>query len=208
MLLSTIGTGFTSSAGLIVCIGSQNAFVLRQGLQRTHLFAVASVCILSDVILISAGISGLGFLIDEWPSMIQLMRFGGALFLAINAFSAFKRAWAGTGKLTPSEQTMASRNQIILSCIGYTWLNPHVYIDTVLMLGSLSMHYVGMEKWKFGLGAISASALWFIAITYGARLLLPLFKTNTAWRVLDGAIAVMMIYLCVTLLIPSQSLNI
>lgn len=201
MFASTISTGFTTGAGLIVCIGSQNAFVLRQGLLRNHLFIVALVCILSDAILISCGISGLGVIINRWPDLIEIIRYGGVLFLGVNALTAARRAWTGNSQLTPSSGALSNRNQVLLTCLGYTWLNPHVYIDTVFMLGSLSMHYSGIDKWQFGIGAIIASCIWFIAITYGAKVLLPLFRSPHAWRILDIIIAVIMGYLSVSLLL-------
>ncbi|MFM2479891.1 LysE/ArgO family amino acid transporter [Celerinatantimonas sp. YJH-8] len=200
MLTSTLITGFTSGAGLLVCIGSQNAFVLRQGLLRNHLFVVASICILSDIILISGGISGLGMLIQQWPKLIELIRYGGGIFLAVNAILAAKRAWDGGGQLKAASTSVSKRTQIMLTCLGYTWLNPHVYIDTILLLGSLSMHYSGVEKWKFGIGALTASFIWFISITYGAKLLLPLFHSPHAWRILDIMVAVMLAYFSVSLI--------
>ncbi|WP_342608904.1 LysE/ArgO family amino acid transporter [Vibrio tritonius] len=200
MLVSSLATGFTTGAGLIVCIGSQNAFVLRQGLLRSHTALVATVCIVSDVFLIFCGLSGLGFIVKQWPGVIDVVRYAGAAFLAVNAYGAAKRAWQGSGVLDPSTTQGSSLKQVLLTCLGYTWLNPHVYLDTVVMLGSLSLHYDGDEKWHFGAGAMLASAVWFIAITYGARLLLPLFHNPNAWRILDGLIVLMMVYLSVTLL--------
>ncbi len=200
MLLSSFATGFTTGAGLIVCIGSQNAFVLRQGLLRSHVGLVAAVCIVSDALLIAAGVSGLGFIIELWPNLLQWVRYAGAAFLGFNAYLAARRALGRNSALNPTEQVKADRRQILLSCLAFTWLNPHVYLDTVFMLGSLSLQYDHGTQWQFGMGAIVASTAWFISITYGARLLLPLFKNPNAWRVLDGLVALVMAYLCLGLL--------
>lgn len=201
MYLSSAVTGFTTGAGLIICIGSQNAFVLRQGLLRSHLFIVASVCILSDMVLIYCGITGLGLIFDEQPVLVELLRYVGAVFLGANAIFAARRAWGGVQGLIPSSSAALSRNQVLLTCLGYTLLNPHVYIDTVFMLGSISMQYSGTEKWKFGIGAMVASITWFLSISYGAKFLLPLFRSSLAWRVLDSVVAVMMGYLGMSLLL-------
>lgn len=201
MIISSLATGFTTGAGLIVCIGSQNAFVLRQGLLRSHVGLVALVCIISDILLIAAGISGLGFMVEQWPTMLQWVRYAGALFLAFNAFQAAKRAFDTHQSLNPSESIAPSRKKILLTCLAFTWLNPHVYLDTVFMLGSLSLQYTEGTQWEFGAGAMLASVAWFISITYGARLLLPLFKNPNAWRVLDGLVALVMTYLCIGLLV-------
>ncbi|WP_417884501.1 LysE/ArgO family amino acid transporter [Vibrio rumoiensis] len=201
MYLSSVITGFTTGAGLIICIGSQNAFVLRQGLLRSHLFIIASVCILSDIALIYCGITGLGLIFDEQPVFVELLRYAGAVFLGANAIFAAKRAWVGGEGLIPSTSAVLSRNQVLLTCLGYTLLNPHVYIDTVFMLGSLSMQYSGTGKWEFGIGAMLASITWFLSISYGARFLIPLFRSSIAWRILDSVVAVMMGYLGMSLLL-------
>ncbi|SDG85122.1 L-lysine exporter family protein LysE/ArgO [Vibrio xiamenensis] len=201
MFLSSLATGFTTGAGLIVCIGSQNAFVLRQGLLRSHVGLVAAVCIVSDVVLIAAGVSGLGFIVEQWPHLLQWVRYAGALFLGFNALQAARRAFSSADALNPSQQTSASRQQILLSCLAFTWLNPHVYLDTVFMLGSLSLQYQDGSQWQFGFGAMLASVAWFVSITYGARLLLPLFKNPNAWRVLDGLVGLVMAYLCLGLVL-------
>ncbi len=195
MFVSSLATGFTTGAGLIVCIGSQNAFALRQGLLKSHVGLVAAVCIISDVLLIAAGISGLGLVVEQWPNLLQWVRYAGAAFLGYNAWLAARRALAAGEALNPAEQGSVSAKQILLSCLAFTWLNPHVYLDTVFMLGSLSLQYSQGAQWQFGAGAMLASAAWFMSITYGARLLLPLFKNPNAWRVLDGLVALVMAYL-------------
>jgi L-lysine exporter family protein LysE/ArgO len=201
MVLSSVTSGFTTGAGLIICIGSQNAFVLRQGLLRKHLSVVAFVCIVSDALLILSGISGLGILVTEFPAALEILRYAGALFLGVNAALAALRAWHGNNELTPSSTSVSSRNKVLLTCLGYTWLNPHVYIDTVFMLGSVSTHYAGSAKWEFGIGAILASTIWFLSITYGAKPLLPLFRSVHAWRILDAIVAAMLGYLSLLLVL-------
>ncbi|SJL83399.1 LysE/ArgO family amino acid transporter [Vibrio palustris] len=200
MLLTSAMSGFTSGMGLLICVGSQNAFVLKQGLLRHHLFAVAATCILSDIILISSGIAGLGTLVKHWPNVMEFVRYTGVVFLAWMALSSAKQAWYGNAHLTPSGTAPAHIKPVLMSCLAFTWLNPQVYLDTVFMLGSLSMPYSGIEKWKFAIGALTASAIWFVAITYGAKVLLPLFRKPHAWRVLDTTVALMMVYFCVSLL--------
>lgn len=194
-------TGFTTGMGLLACIGTQNAFVLKQGLLRQHLFAVAAICILSDIILISLGIAGLGKVIKHWPNLMEIVRYAGVAFLAWTAFSSAKQAWNGNNQLNPSNNEPPRLKTIILTCLALTWLNPHVYIDTVFMIGSLSIPYSGAEKWEFAIGAITASVVWFSAITYGAKVLLPLFRNPFAWCVLDALVALMMGYLAVYLLV-------
>lgn len=201
MFITSAITGFTTGAGLLMCIGSQNAYVLKQGLLRQHLFPVAAICILSDIVLISSGIAGLGTLIKHWPNLMEIMRYIGAIFLAWTAFSSVKQALYGNNQLNPSKDELPKLKIVLLTCLGFTWLNPQVYIDTVFMIGSLSIPYRGVEKWKFAIGALSASIIWFIAITYGAKILLPLFKSPHAWRILDTGVAIMMGYLSVSLFI-------
>lgn len=200
MYFSSVASGFTTGAGLIACIGSQNAFVLRQGLLRRHVGAVALVCIVSDALLILAGVSGLGFMVGQYPVLLEVVRYAGSLFLGMNAFVAARRAWEGKSMLNPARDGTTTLSQIIVISLSYTWLNPHVYLDTVFLLGSLSVNYPGMGKWQFGIGAMLASIVWFISISYGAKVLLPLFRSEKAWRILDLFVALLMSYFCIALL--------
>lgn len=200
MYVSSIASGFTTGAGLIACIGSQNAFVLRQGLLRQHVGAVALVCIISDVLLILAGVSGLGFIVSQYPFVVEVVRYAGALFLAVNAVIAARRSWDGKSILHPATNGTRTVSQMVLISLSYTWLNPHVYLDTVFLLGSLSINYGVVGKWQFAIGAMLASIVWFIAISYGAKMLLPLFRSEKAWRILDAAVALLMGYFCLALL--------
>jgi len=200
MLLSAAVAGFVTGAGLIIAIGAQNAFVLRQGLQRSHVGLVVTVCALSDIALILLGVAGIGALVLEWPQLLQVMRFGGAAFLGWYGLLAAQRAWRGTDALEPDSDRETSRRGVLLACLAFTFLNPHVYLDTMVLVGSLSTHYPGMAQWAFGLGACAASLTWFSSLGFGARLLQPVFRKPQAWRMLDGCIAAFMLTLCALLL--------
>lgn len=201
MLVSAAITGFFTGAGLIIAIGAQNAFVLRQGLQRSHVGLVVSLCALSDALLIALGVAGIGALVLQWPQWLHGLHFGGAAFLAWYGLQAARRAWQGSSALSASQQPSGSRRQVLLACLAFTWLNPHVYLDTMVLLGSLSTSYPGRAQWAFGLGACAASVVWFSALGFGARLLQPVFRKPAAWRVLDGAIALFMLILSALLLL-------
>ncbi len=196
MLITALLSGFTAGAGLIIAIGSQNAFVLRQGLLRHHVGVIVAMTSLSDMLLITLGVAGIGFLITEWPQLIIALQYGGAAFLAWYGLLAAKRAITGSGALEASQSgAQASLSKVVLTCLAFTFLNPHVYLDTMVLLGSLSTHYIGLGQIAFAVGACLASLVWFVALGYGARLLRPLFGNPNAWRVLDGFIAVFMLLL-------------
>lgn len=201
MLLSAIATGFVTGAGLIIAIGAQNAFVLRQGLQRSHVGLVVAICALSDIALILLGVAGIGALVLEWPQLLQALRFGGAAFLGWYGFLASQRAWRGSGTLAPDQGNENSMQRVLLACLAFTFLNPHVYLDTMVLVGSLSTRYPGMLQWAFALGACAASVAWFSALGLGARLLQPIFRKPNTWRVLDGCVAIFMLTLCLLLLL-------
>lgn len=205
MFLSAIATGFMTGAGLIVAIGAQNAFVLRQGLERRHIGAVVAVCSLSDIVLIVCGAAGMGALVLEWPQLLQMLRFGGAAFLGGYGCFAAQRAWRGAASLPANQNNEATRWRVLLTCLALTFLNPHVYLDTVVLLGSLSTHYAGKLQSAFALGACAASVTWFLSLGYGAHLLQPIFQDPRAWRVLDGSIAILMWGLCLLLLLRPLS---
>jgi L-lysine exporter family protein LysE/ArgO len=201
MLLAAATAGFVAGAGLIVAIGAQNAFVLRQGLQRRHVGPVVAICMLGDILLIVSGVAGIGALVRQWPALLQALRFGGAAFLGAYGIMAARRAWRGTGALAPTAGGEADRRRVLLACLAFTFLNPHVYLDTMVLLGSLSTRYPHPAQWAFALGACCASALWFCTLGYGARLLLPVFRSPCAWRTLDAAMAGFMGVLCLLLLL-------
>lgn len=192
--------GFGVGLSLIVAIGAQNAFVLRQGLTRSHVLPIVTVCAVSDAILILAGISGIGAILEHAPSLVTFVRIAGAIFLLSYAAFAAKRAFRPQ-TLAPDQHGNGSRLAAVTMALALTWLNPHVYLDTVVLMGSIANGRGEIGRWWFAAGAITASALWFAALGYGARLLTPLFAKPNAWRVLDAIIAVMMTILGVSLLL-------
>jgi L-lysine exporter family protein LysE/ArgO len=196
LLAATAGLGLGLS--LIVAIGAQNAFVLRQGLRLEHVAAVVTVCLLSDVVLIAAGVAGAGALVARAPEVVRLVCFAGAAFLLVYGLMAARRALHPVALLPDSAGQRAGLAVTVTTCLALTWLNPHVYLDTVVLLGSLASTYDD-RRWWFGAGAAVGSAIWFIGLGYGARLLRPVFARPTAWRVLDAIIAVVMVSLAVSL---------
>jgi L-lysine exporter family protein LysE/ArgO len=188
---SPLVLGFIASFTLIAAIGAQNAFVLRQGIRREHVLPVVALCTVSDIVLISAGIAGVGALISAHPSALNIAKFGGAVFLVGYGLLAARRAWRPSS-LTPSEATPARLVDVLLTCAALTFLNPHVYLDTVVLLGALANEHRD-ERWLFGVGAVTASAVWFSGLGLGARQLAGLFARPLTWRILDGLIAIMMI---------------
>lgn len=192
--------GFAASAGLIIAIGSQNAFVLRQGLLQRNVGLVVATCTFGDITLILCGVLGVGAVVREWPALLQVLRFGGAAFLAVYGAMAARRAWNGSGGLAPDAGSSSAR-RILFACLAFTFLNPHVYLDTMILLGGISTRYVGPAQWAFAVGACVASVAWFSALGYGSRLLLPMFKSPRAWQVLDGFVAVFMLALSLLLLL-------
>ena len=194
---SPLLVGFIASFTLIAAIGAQNAFVLRQGIRREHVLPVVAVCTVSDIVLISAGIAGFGALISAHPSVVDIAKFGGAAFLLGYGLLAARRAWRPSA-LTPSESAPARLIEVVVTCLALTWLNPHVYLDTVVLLGALANEHRD-DRWLFGIGAVTASAVWFVTLGLGARRLAGLFATPMTWRILDGLIAVMMIGLGISL---------
>jgi len=189
--------GFVASFTLIAAIGAQNAYVLRQGIRREHVLPVVALCTVSDIALISAGIAGVGALISAHPGALNIAKFGGAAFLTGYGLLAARRAWRPSS-LTPSDSAPARLIDVLLTCAALTFLNPHVYLDTVVLLGALANEHSD-DRWLFGVGAVTASAVWFVSLGFGARQLAGLFAKPTTWRILDGLIAVMMIGLGLSL---------
>lgn len=180
--------GYGTGLSLIVAIGAQNAFVLRQGIRRHAVLAVVVICALSDAVLIALGVGGVGTLVAKFPDALKAIGVIGSGFLLCYGFLAARRA------LRPQALVPAAAGSTVLTCLALTWLNPHVYLD-VLLLGSLSA-----GSWTFGLGAVFASITWFSALGFGARLLSGFFARPASWRVLDGLVATTMVALGVTLL--------
>ncbi|SCG34480.1 LysE/ArgO family amino acid transporter [Micromonospora zamorensis] len=197
-MLTSAVAGFSISIALIVAIGAQNAFVLRQGLRREHVVPVVLTCAASDALLIMAGVAGVGTLVTGRPGLLAAIRWGGAAFLLCYALLAARRALR-PGTLLPTERPPATLGATLLACAAFTYLNPHVYLDTVLLLGGVAQQHP--HRWVFGAGAALASGVWFTALGVGAQRLAPLLARAGAWRVLDAVIAVVMAGLAVALLV-------
>lgn len=198
---TTFIQGFGLGAGLIVAIGAQNAFVLRQGLKRQYVFVTASICTLCDAILIALGVGGLGAIIASTPLLTAIATWGGVAFLLFYGFRSFRSALSA-GKLeasTSSEHVTTLRNTI-LAVMAFSLLNPHVYLDTVVLVGSIGAHYPGNERVAFALGAMSASLTWFFGLAYGAAWLAPLFRHPLTWKILDCLIGCIMWTIAISLI--------
>lgn len=198
LLAALAGLGLGLS--LIIAIGAQNAFVLRQGLRGEHLLAVVAVCALSDAVLITGGVLGAGALLERLPWLLPVFRVGGAGFLLTYAVVAARRALRPGALQAESAGTRASLAATVTTALALTWLNPHVYLDTVVLLGSIAQTH-GEDRGWFAAGAVLGSVVWFTALGFGARLLRPLFARPGAWRVLDGVIALVMVAIAVSLLL-------
>jgi L-lysine exporter family protein LysE/ArgO len=191
--------GFGTSLSLIVAIGAQNAFVLRQGIRRDAVLTVVTICGASDAVLIGLGVGGVGVLVKAWPTAVTAVAVVGGLFLLAYGFLAAKRA-VKPSSMSMDGATTGSRRRAALTCLAMTWLNPHVYLDTVLLLGSIAAGY-GALRWDFAIGAVLASVSWFAAIGFGARLLSSFFAKPSSWRVLDGLVAATMAVVGIGLLV-------
>ncbi|GAA1055384.1 amino acid transporter [Agromyces luteolus] len=241
MELSVLAAGLGLGFSLIIAIGAQNVFVLRQGIRREHVFVVAAICTVSDALLIVAGVGGMGAMLQAMPWLVGVARWAGAIFLVGYALLAARRALRGsdeglrvqedatdgrgariedreparggldtgagasystTGVAMTAVRTRSAVLPVVLTCLALTWLNPHVYLDTVVLLGSVGATH-GDARWTFALGAVVASAVWFFALAYGARLLGGVLASPRAWRVLDGIIAVVMLAIAVSLVLPA-----
>ncbi len=196
-MLSGLATGLS----LIVAIGAQNAFVLRQGLQRSHVALVIGVCAVSDLVLIMMGVAGLGAVIERAPAAIDVARWAGAVFLSAYGALAAWRAIRGQVIEQPGSERTAGWLAVLGTGLAFTWLNPHVYLDTVLLLGSLASAHGPSGRWWFAGGAGLASIAWFTALGVGARFLAPIFRRPGAWRILDAGVAVVMLTLALLLLV-------
>lgn len=188
--MQTFGAGFALGLSLIMAIGAQNAFVLRQGIRRSHVFAVCLTCAFSDALLIGAGVAGFGRLSEAAPWVDPLMRWGGAVFLLAYGARAFWSAWRGGAVLAVAGQGAEALGPVLATCLALTWLNPHVYLDTVVLLGAVAAQYE--DRLGFAMGAMSASFVFFFSLGYGARRLAPLFARPQAWRVLDVCVGLLM----------------
>ena len=190
-MIAAAATGFATAFSLILAIGAQNAFVLRQGLARQHVFWLCLLCAGSDAILITAGVLGFSAIVTAWPALPQIMAWGGAAFLFVYGALRFHAAWTGEYELQLSGQSRGLWATLATGA-AFTWLNPHVYLDTLGLVGAISTNYLGPDKLAFGLGAVTSSFVFFFGLGYGARLLAPSMQSPRSWRVLDALIGVVM----------------
>lgn len=197
--ISSATSGFALMGSLIVAVGAQNTFVLQQGLRREHVGAVVLFCIAADVSLMTAGVAGLGAAVGRVPGLTSALTVGGAVFLAWYGWSAFRRALRPDVMATDPLGRALPLRAALGRAAGFTLLNPHVYLDTVLLMGSVSAALAADQRPGFLVGASLASTSWFLALGYGARLLAPLFRKPGAWRILDGGVAATMVVLALTL---------
>ena len=189
-MISTLLSGFALGFGLILAIGAQNAFVLRQGLRKEHVLAVCAVCSISDAVLIAAGVAGFGSAVEALPLLVPVMRWGGAAFLVVYGAQSLRDAWRGGKRLEAGAGAGRALWPTLATALALTWLNPHVYLDTLVLLGSVAA--ASARPAVFGIGAITASFAFFFALGFGARALAPLFRRPGAWRALDLVIALTM----------------
>jgi L-lysine exporter family protein LysE/ArgO len=194
---------FLSGAGLggslIVAIGAQNAFVLRQGLKRRHVGVVVAICAAIDILLIGLGIGGMGALIASAPVLLGVIRWAGAVFLFLYGLRAFHAAWKGPGHLQADDGVSQTRLQAVTAVVALSLLNPHVYLDTVVLLGGIGARYGWPGNAWFAAGAMCSSVIWFVSLGFGARLLRPWFEKDLSWRVLDVIVGVVMWWIALTL---------
>jgi L-lysine exporter family protein LysE/ArgO len=197
--------GFGTGGGLIVAIGAQNAFVLSQGVRKNHHFTIALVCIVCDTIFISAGVAGFGSAVSTNPTLSQMVAWGGAGFLFFYGLGSLRSALRG-GSMDINQQTVMTLKAAIISTLAVTLLNPHFYLDTVILLGSVSSQFHEESRLYFWVGAVSASTLWFISLSLGGQILAPLFKKQISWRILDSMVCATMWTIAASLIIHKSSL--
>lgn len=200
--------GCGTGAGLIIAIGAQNAFVLKQGLLRQHVLLTVLFCALSDAFLISLGVGGFGELILSIDGLLPFAKWGGAIFLAYYGFRSFRSAFLNSSLNVKMEEQSVSYVEVLLSLFAFTYLNPHVYLDTVVLLGSISSQFPETERYVFGMGAMAASFIWFFSLGYGARFLRPFFESPGAWKVLDILIGIMMWVISLSLIWPQSQCSV
>ena len=198
---SVVISGLLTGLSLIVAIGAQNAYVLKIGLHKKYVFPVCTICFLGDFLLIWCGVFGIGAIVQKFPIFLDIFRYGGAAFLFIYGLLSLKSFFKSSGSLVAGNTaSLPSLSKVLLTCLGFTFLNPHVYLDTMILLGSIASAYGEPGKYFFSMGACLGSFLWFYSLGYGARLLRPIFKRSIAWKVLDLLIAVVMFFIAGTLM--------
>lgn len=196
--------GFGTGGGLIIAIGAQNAFVLSQGVRRNHHFIIALICIVCDAVFISIGVAGFGTTVSTHATLSQWVAWGGAGFLFFYGLGSLRSALRG-GSMDISDRTVRTLRAAIITTFAVTLLNPHFYLDTVILLGSVSSQFHGESRLYFWVGAVSASSLWFISLSLGGQMLAPLFKKQISWRILDSLVCATMWAIAVSLIIHKAS---
>jgi L-lysine exporter family protein LysE/ArgO len=202
--MSAFIQGFFISMGLIVAIGAQNIYVLKRGLLKESVFLVAFICSLIDTALILAGVKGLGTFLETFPSFLLYITWFGILFLCIYGLLAFKSAFLTYSMNVDTTPQRVSTFKIIMTLLSLSFLNPHVYLDTVLLIGTIGSHYEGQLQNLFASGAASASFVWFFSLAYGSRILIPLFKRPLTWKLLDLLTAFIMFFVAYSLFIGME----
>ena len=197
--------GFGTGGGLIVAIGAQNAFVLSQGVRRNHHLIIALICIFFDAVFITAGVAGFGTAVSANPTLSQWVAWGGAGFLFFYGWGSLRSAVRG-GSLDSSDQAVRSLKAVIITTLAVTLLNPHFYLDTVILLGGISSQFHGESRLYFWIGAVTASTFWFFSLSLGGQMLAPLFKKQISWRILDSLVCATMWTIAVTLVVHGASI--
>ena len=203
LALQALITGFLTGLSLIVAIGAQNAFVLRQGLTRSNVFIVVLICSLSDALLIALGVMGLGTAIESLPALLEVVRWFGVGYLVWFGISSLRKAFKAES-LSASDNSAKSIKQAVITTLSLTFLNPHVYLDTVIFVGGLS-HQFGDQAFVFAIGAMTASFVWFFSLGFGATKLSPLMSKPIFWKILDSFIALVMFTIAISLALFSFS---
>ncbi len=206
-MIASFLTGMGTGASLIIAIGAQNAYVLTKGIHRHHHFLTALTCSIIDALLITAGVLGMGTLVENFPLIIPFVTGGGALFLFTYGALSLKKALRPSEGIRENKENRGSAKQVVLTTLAISLLNPHVYLDTVILLGSISTSFEQPHNYLFALGAALMSFIWFFLLAFGGSALLPLFKRSVTWRILDGIIAVIMWNIAVKLLLYSDLLS-
>ncbi len=194
--LKGVGIG----GGLIIAIGAQNAFVLSQGVRKNHVLAIALICSICDMLLISIGISGTGSFVAESTRLTSLATIGGAFFLFLYGCRSFLSAFKG-GSIETDEKASDSLEGVVIATLAVTFLNPHIYLDTIVLMGSISAKFPGSGRYIFGAGAITASFIWFFSLSFGGRALAPYFKKPVAWKILDTLVGIVMWMIAISLIV-------
>jgi len=198
MMITPFIQGFGAGGGLIAAIGAQNAFVLSQGVRGNHHIVIALICILCDAVFITAGIAGFGGSVSAYPFLAQWVAWGGAGFLFVYGCGSLRSAIRG-GSLLTSDRAVLSLGAAILTTLAVTLLNPHFYLDTVILLGGISSRFHGENRLLFWAGAVSASTIWFLCLSLGGQMLAPVFRKQISWRILDTMVWATMWFIALSL---------